>query len=86
MLTMKFSPVRMLDRAVERVRLVVHVGAQQRLRRREQLEPHDEREDAPHREGDEDADEVHHPDPLVIDGGQPRHDPALGADVVAARS
>ena len=52
---------------------------QERLVRRRELRADQEREDAAEREEDERRADVEDPDPLVVDGRQPRGDPAAGA-------
>ncbi|RYZ17871.1 MAG: T9SS type A sorting domain-containing protein, partial [Sphingobacteriales bacterium] len=45
---------------------------------------HEEREETAEQEGDHRAREIHEPDALVINSGQPRKDALLGIDVVPA--
>jgi hypothetical protein len=59
------------DDAVVGEQLVVRVGVDDRVIRREQLEAEDEREHAAEDERQRDAEEEHDPDPLVIGGEQP---------------
>ena len=73
------------DRAVKREEAVVRVGVDDRLPGREELEPDEQREGAAERERDQDEREVHEPDPLVIERGQPGPDALRVVEVVGVR-
>ncbi len=73
------------DRSVEREEAIVGLRVHDRLASREELEPHEEGEDAAGQESEADHRQVHQADSLVIERDEPRSDPAIGLQIVGVR-
>src|SRR5262249_20286887 len=69
--------------AMHREELVVRVGLDEVARRRQQLEPDADGEEAAQHEHGRDRDEVEKRDPLVVDREEPRAHPVLDVQIVA---
>ena len=69
-------------RAVERERLVVAIGAHDRLAGRDQLSAHHERGEPADEKGDGGRDQIQDADPLVVERDQPLQYPGVRLEVV----